>query len=197
MKFDLQNAEKIGNGMYKTTIDGLYFVEKSSHEDERGFFSEVGRIPEIEAFSGQIFAIKQINHAQSGKNVVRGIHVEGWNKFIFVTKGRCFCALADLRSNSSTFKTVQTFILGFGESALSGSLYVPMGVGNSYAVLDGPMDYVYLVDRLYADRDTRGDVAISLFDPALNIEWPISKEKMILSDRDRECVTLKEKLDSE
>ena len=182
--------------MFKTAIDGLFFVEKSFHEDERGFFSEIGRIPEIEVVTGQPFVIKQINHARSNKNVVRGIHAEGWNKFIFVTQGKSFCALADLRPESSTFKSVQTFVLGFGEGALSGSLYVPMGVGNSYAVLDGPMDYVYFVDRLYADRNKSGDMAISLFDPELNIPWPIAKEEMILSERDKNCITLKEKFDS-
>lgn len=186
---------EIENDIFKTSIDGMYFIAKTAHEDERGFFSEIGRIPEIEAITGTPFVVKQINHARSNKNVVRGIHAEGWNKFIFVTQGKSFCALADLRPESSTFKTVQTFVLGFGEGALSGSLYVPMGVGNSYAVLDGPMDYVYFVDRLYADRDTSGDAAISLFDPELAIEWPISKEEMILSERDTNSVMLKEKFD--
>ena len=196
MIFDLQSAEKMGNGVFKTAIDGLFFVEKSFHEDERGFFSEIGRIPEIEVVTGQSFVIMQINHARSNKNVVRGIHAEGWNKFIFVTEGKAFCALADLRPESSTFKTVQTFVLGFGEGALSGSLYVPMGVGNSYAVLKGPMDYVYFVDRLYADRDVSGDAAISIFDPELNIDWPISKEEMILSARDKNSILLKEALNN-
>lgn len=188
--FQPVTENQIANGIYKTSIDGLYYIAKTTHEDERGFFSEIGRIPEIEAVTGQTFIIKQINHARSNINVARGIHAEGWNKYIFVTAGKAFCALADLRPESSTFKTVQTFVLGFGEGALSGSLYVPMGVGNSYAVLDGPMDYVYFVDRLYADRDKSGDAAISLFDPELNIDWPIAKEEMILSERDKNCVSL-------
>ncbi|MDP4010955.1 MAG: dTDP-4-dehydrorhamnose 3,5-epimerase family protein [Candidatus Roizmanbacteria bacterium] len=188
--YQLKTENQIAKGIFKTAIDGLFFVEKSFHEDERGFFSEIGRIPEIEAVTGQTFIVKQINHARSIKNVVRGIHAEGWNKFIFVTAGKAFCALADLRPTSPTFKAIQTFVLGFGEGALIGSLYVPMGVGNSYAVLDGPMDYVYFVDRLYADRDTSGDAAISLFDPKLAIDWPIGKEAMILSERDKNCISL-------
>jgi len=196
MIFTPKEEHLISEGIYKTSIDGLFFVEKSFHEDERGFFSEIGRIPEIEAITGTPFVVKQINHARSNKNVVRGIHAEGWNKFIFVTQGKAFCALADLRPTSPTFKAIQTFVLGFGEGALSGSLYVPMGVGNSYAVLDGPMDYVYFVDRLYADRDTSGDAAISLFDPELAIDLPIGKEAMILSERDKNCITLKERFDS-
>ena len=194
--YQLKTENQIAKGIFKTSIDGLFFVEKSFHEDERGFFSEIGRIPEIEAVTGQTFIVKQINHARSIKNVVRGIHAEGWNKFIFVTAGKAYCALVDLRPQSPTYKTIETFILGFGEGALDGSLYVPIGVGNSYAVLDGPMDYVYFVDRLYADRDKSGDAAISLFDPKLAIDWPIGKEAMILSERDKNCITLKEKFDS-
>jgi len=183
-------TDEIENGIFKTAIDGLYFIQRSKHEDDRGFFSEVAHIPELDVITRNTFIIKQINHARSGLNVARGIHAEGWNKLIFITQGSCFCALADLRKDSPTFKTIETFELG--DTGLFGALYVPMGVGNSYLVTQGPLDYVYYVDRLYADRDTSGDAAISLFDPELNIEWPIKKEDMILSERDKNCVMLKE-----
>lgn len=179
---------EIQNGIFKTSIDGLYYIERSKHEDDRGFFSEVARIPELDAITGNQFVVKQINHARSDINVARGIHAEGWNKYIFLTQGSCFVALADLRKDSPTFKLVETFNLG--EGGLPGSIYVPMGVGNSYVVTQGPMDYVYFVDRLYADRDTSGDAAISLFDPTLNIEWPIPQSQMIISERDKNSVTL-------
>lgn len=181
---------EIENGIFKTAIDGLYYIERSLHTDDRGFFSEVVRIPELDTVTGNQFVVKQVNHARSDINVARGIHAEGWNKFIFVTQGLCFAALADLRKDSSTFKAVETFQLG--EGALPGSIYVPMGVGNSYLVTQGPMDYVYFVDRLYADRDKSGDMAISLFDPELNIPWPVEKEEMILSERDTNVVMLKD-----
>jgi dTDP-4-dehydrorhamnose 3,5-epimerase-like enzyme len=49
------------------------------------------------------------------------------------------------------------------------------------------------VDKLYKDRDPAGDQAISLFDPDLNIAWPTPKEEMVISERDRQAVTLREK----
>lgn len=181
---------EIENGIFKTTISGLYYIERSKHQDDRGFFSEVARMSELDTITGNQFVVKQINHARSDVNVARGIHAEGWNKFIFITQGSCFCALADLRKDSTTFKSVETFQLG--EGGLPGSIYVPMGVGNSYLVTQGPMDYVYFVDRLYSERDTSGDAAISLFDPALNIEWPLSKDQMIISDRDKNSITIQD-----
>jgi len=181
-------GREIENGIYKTTIDGLYYIDRLKHEDDRGYFSEVARIPELEALTGNHFVVKQINHARSSLYVARGIHAEGWNKYIFITRGSCFCALADLRKDSPTFKKVETFQMGV--AGLNGSLFVPIGVGNSYVVTEGPMDYVYFVDRLYKDRDKSGDAAISLFDPDLNIDWPIAKEKMIFSERDKNCINI-------
>ncbi|MCA9371364.1 dTDP-4-dehydrorhamnose 3,5-epimerase family protein [Candidatus Woesebacteria bacterium] len=174
----------IDRNIYKTPVDGVLYVKKTVHDDERGFFAEIARIPEIESITGEPFSIRQINHARSKTNVVRGIHAEGWNKLVFVPQGTCFCAIADVRESSPTYKFVVYFKLGKSDDALKGSLYLPSGVGNSICVLDGPVDYVYGVDRLYADRDPAGDAAISLFDPTLNIEWPIPREQMILSDRD-------------
>ena len=70
---------------------------------------------------------------------------------------------------------------------------MPSGVGNSICAVKGPADYLYLVDRLYANRDKSGDMAISIFDPDINIEWPIKKEEMVISERDTNTVTLREK----
>ena len=83
--------------------------------------------------------------------------------------------------------------LGPGEGAHFGSFYIPQGIANSFLVLEGPMLYSYAIDRLYKDRDQSGDAAISLFDPDLRVDWPIDKEQMIVSERDINTVSLREK----
>ncbi len=186
-------ASQIAPGIYKTSIDGLLYINKSLFPDNRGFFSEIVRLPEVEAVTGVKFDVRQVNHARSEQNVVRGVHAEGWNKCTFITRGKAFCALADVRPNSKTFLAKEYFLLGEGEDALSGVLFLPSGIGNSLCVIEGPVDYIYLVDRLYKDRDTSGDAAISLFDADLAIEWPIPREQMIISQRDASAITLREK----
>ncbi|MFH2061548.1 MAG: dTDP-4-dehydrorhamnose 3,5-epimerase family protein, partial [Candidatus Beckwithbacteria bacterium] len=188
---------EVVEGVFETGIKGLWYVERKQFEDERGFFAEAGYIHKLEEVSGEEFIVKQVNHSRSKKNVVRGMHAENWKKLIFVTTGVSFSALADVRPESETFKKTVNFKLGFGEGALSGGLFILPGVANSVCVLEGPVEYVYLVDRLYKDRDPAGDVAISVFDKDLNIEWPIKREEMIISDRDRQAVTLREKFPSE
>ncbi len=187
------DENKIQEGIFKTSVNGVLYIERSIYADERGFFSEIVKVPELEKIIAMPFQVKQVNHARSEQNVMRGIHAEGWNKFVVVLTGTCFSAIVDVRPDSDTFGKKEYFLLGNREDALKGCLFLPSGVGNSLCVLDGPVDYLYLVDRLYEDRDKSGDVAISLFDPDLDIPWPIEKENMIISERDTNSITLREK----
>jgi dTDP-4-dehydrorhamnose 3,5-epimerase len=191
--FQPKTSLKIKDGVYKTKINGLYYLEYTFNADERGFFAEVGHTHKIEAVTGEAFKIAQINHSRSNLNVVRGLHAEGWNKLTTVINGYAFSALADVRPESPTFGQVETFEFGPDNGGLKGSLYISMGIANSVCVLKAPVDYIYCVDKLYQDRDPKGDQAISLFDPDLNIAWPIAKDKMILSERDKNAVTLRQK----
>ena len=184
---------ELAEGVFKTSIKGLWYVERKQFEDERGYFAEVGHTHKLENLSGEEFKVKQINHSQSKQNVVRGMHAEDWKKLIFVTTGVSFSAMADVRPESDTFKQVVNFKLGFGEGALKGGLFISPGIANSVCVLKGPVEYIYLVDKLYKDRDPAGDVAVSMFDKDLAIEWPLKREEMIISKRDTEAVNLREK----
>lgn len=184
---------EIKDGVYKTKIDGLYYLAHNFFPDDRGFFAEIGHTYKIEDIIGTPFKIAQINHSRSHDNVIRGMHAEGWNKLINVTNGLSFNALADVRPDSKTFTQVETFLLGVGEPALPGSLFITQGIANSVCSIKGPVDFVYCVDKLYKDRDKADDQAISIFDKDLNINWPIPKNKIILSDRDKKAVTLREK----
>ena len=187
------SALEIKDGVFKTKIDGLYYLSYNFNADERGFFAEVGHTHKIEAVTGKAFKIAQVNHSRSEANVVRGMHAEGWNKLTTVINGWAFSALADVRHESKTFGQVEAFEFGPENGGLKGSLYISQGIANSVCVLKAPVDYIYCVDKLYQDRDPRGDQAISLFDPDLNIAWPIAKDKMIISTRDKDAVTLRQK----
>lgn len=183
---------KVSNNVYKTSIDGLLFIKNDILADERGFFRTTVIIPDLDEVLEKRFEVKQINHSNSVKNVVRGMHAEDWNKLIMVTSGKCFCALADIRSSSPTFKKVEYFLLGEGKGTLAGSIYVEKGIANSLCILEGPVNYVYCFDKLYRDRDPAGDKAISIFDKDLDIQWPIQKDEMIISQRDKDTITLRD-----
>lgn len=190
--YSLNKANRVGERIYKTSILDLYYISTEVHTDKRGFYREIALLPDLSSVLGFEFNVKQLNHAQSLKNVIRGMHAEDWNKLVTITHGVGLCVLADVRPDSPTFGKKEYFLLGFGDRALSGSLFVSKKIANSICVVTEPVEYIYAVDQLYRDRETKGDVAISLFDPHLNIEWPIQKEEMVISDRDRNSVTLKD-----
>lgn len=173
-------------------INDLKFFKQNLHADNRGFYTQLSIIPEIETQIGQKFDVKQVNLSCSKKNVIRGFHAEDWNKLATVISGKAFCAFADIRPDSPTFGQTQTITLGMVENLENFSVFIPKGVANSFLVLEEPVNYLYCVDQIYAQRDKSKDKAINLFDPDLNIDWPIAKENMIISQRDKNSVTLKE-----
>lgn len=180
-------------GWFKTSLDGLWYYHPKIFTDARGYYSELAHIPDIETVIGQPFPIKQLNIAHSETNVIRGFHAEQWNKMVCVSRGVAFCAIADVRADSPTFGKVESFVLGRSRESLPGTLFISAGLANSVCVVEGPVDYFYAVDQLYRERDTTYDVAFSLFDPDLAVPWPLNHEEMILSDRDRNSVTLRQK----
>ncbi len=188
-----KEEDKIGERLYKTSISGLFYVSTTVFPDERGSYREVAIIPDIQKVLPFNFTVKQINHSRSNKNVLRGIHAESWNKFITVTSGLCLCVYTDIRPESETFLKKEYVLLGHLETALPGSMFVTQGIGNSFLVLDGPSDYIYAVDALYRERDKSGDFAISAFDPDISILWPVEKDQVIISERDKNSISIREK----
>lgn len=192
--YQINEENKVGERIYKTQIGGLYYVSTEVLNDDRGFYREIAVIPDLNNITKSSFEIKQLNHSDSVQNVVRGIHAENWNKLITVTHGVCLCVLCDIRPDSPTFLQKEYFLLGYGQkSPLPGSIFVTNGIGNSFLTVEGPSEYIYAVDQLYRNRDTGNDIAISLFDEDLKINWPIGRENMIISERDLNFTTLRAK----
>jgi dTDP-4-dehydrorhamnose 3,5-epimerase len=178
--------------IYDMGIPGLYYVKHKKFADNRGFYAELNRIPELEQLTKTSFNIQQMNLSYSEANVIRGFHAEDWNKLLSIIDGTIFGAWVDIRPDSNTFGNVVTALVGLDESALFGSVYVSNGIANSFCVTHGPVNYLYAVDALYAERDVSKDVALSLFDPDLAINWPISREHCLVSQRDLDSKTMRE-----
>lgn len=167
-----------------TSIPGLLILEGPILADERGFFKEIFHLDELEEALGYEFKPVQANHSQSLTGVLRGLHAENWNKLVYPLSGKVFVAIVDIRPESETFAKVETFTL---DDSNRHALFIPKGLANSFCVLEGTVNYLYLVDAYYDGTDTR---AIAFDDPDLNIAWPI--ENPIISERDRENPRLRE-----
>lgn len=161
-----------------TSIEGLLVLERSLHDDKRGFFKEIYHIDEIEKALNIEFNGVQMNHAHSKPAVLRGIHAEDWNKIIYPVNGEVFVAIVDIRPDLPTFGKVETFIINDKNRI---ALFVSKGLANSYCITgQTEVDYIYLVDAYYDGTDTR---AIAWNDPDLKINWPL--DNPIISERDQ------------
>lgn len=178
MLIGLHKNHMENNYIKKTSIEGLFILERPTTEDERGFFREVFHLDELEKILGFEFKVVQMNHSKSLPKVLRGLHAENWNKLIYPVTGSAFAAIVDIRPDSPTFMKVETF--DFDHSKPMG-LFIQKGLANSFCVTgDKVFNYVYLVDAYYDGTDTR---AIAYNDPDLNIAWPIKDP--IISERDK------------
>lgn len=166
-------------------IVGLALVELDTHEDERGSFREAYHDTKLRDLGLSIPKPVQMNVAESIYGVIRGVHAEPWDKYIHVVSGQVFAAIADFRANGDTFGRVESFELNRGNA-----LFVPEGLGNSYAVTTDRAIYTYLVPKHWSPDLTYPAVAFD--DPDLAIDWPIPKDKQLVSDKDRANPSLKE-----
>lgn len=186
-------ADLVAPEIYCTPIAGLFFSPRTAHNDNRGFYAELARIPEFEQATGEHFVVAQMNLSLSLTHVVRGFHTENWDKLLTIIEGTSFCAWADIRPESPTFGQVVTMEMGNNTEIGFGTVFVSKGIANSFCVTKGPLYYLYAVNQLYRNRDTNGDTAISLFDPDLNVNWPIPQTEMVISERDLQAQSLRER----
>ena len=183
----------IAKNIYRTPIEGLFYLKYPKFIDNRGYFAQVLEPTRICQQINADFQIRQVNLSVSKTKVVRGIHAENWNKLITVLSGRAQLIVADIKKDSATYKKLVYFDFDADINSQWGeSLYISAKLGNSICAIEGPVYYLYGVDQLYQDRKKTDDQAVSLFDPELNISWPFTKKEMIISKRDLDSISLKE-----
>ncbi|MSU76161.1 dTDP-4-keto-6-deoxy-D-glucose epimerase [Patescibacteria group bacterium] len=166
-------------------IAGLTLVELDTYKDDRGSFREAYQQAKLKGLGLETPNPVQMNVAESKYGVIRGIHAEPWDKYIHVVAGEVFAAIVDFRKSSETFGQVETFELN-----QDNALFLPKGLGNSYAVTSGHVIYTYLVPE-YWSADGEYD-AVRYDDSKLGITWPIPKGKRIVSEKDQANPTFEE-----
>ncbi len=161
----------------ETIIPGFYEIDLVVNGDNRGWFKENYQKEKLESLGLPKFNIIQNNFSFNKEiGVTRGLHAEPWEKFVSVANGIVFGAWVDLRAGSSFGKTL-TLEINPGKA-----VFVPRGVANGYQTLEENITYTYLVNAHWSPEAKY--TFINLFDPSLGINWPIPKEKAIISDKD-------------
>jgi len=165
-------------------ITGIWSRSTTQHYDNRGFFSEILRLNEIELMSVNF---KQQNLSQSKKMVRRGMHVqENQWQLITLVSGNVVDILLDIRIGSSTFGKFASYDLKCDSGEIN-QLLVSPGIAHGFGVLSENAYMLYSSDRYYGETNETG---ISCVTAELENAWP--KNNWIESLRDRSFPDLRE-----
>ena len=161
----------------ESPIPGLFVIKLPVHGDNRGWFKENYQKEKMEALGLPAFTIVQNNISFNDKaGATRGLHAEPWNKFISTANGRVFGAWCDVRQGPTFGHTCSV------EINPGTAVFVPKGVANGYQTLNDNVAYTYLVDAHWSPDAQY--TCVNLFDPALDIAWPLGKDQAIISHKD-------------
>lgn len=164
-------------------IEGVRTVLPQQHGDQRGFFSEVYNkqaLAEVGINDGFV----QDNHSLSGeKGTVRGLHFQidphPVAKLVRVTRGAIWDVVVDLRHGSPTFGQHVAVELSADNWE---QIYVPIGCAHGFCTLKPNTEVVYKVTDYWSSEVDKG---VLWNDPDLGIEWPVSAEEAVLSEKDQ------------
>ena len=165
-----------------TPIDGLKVFIPKVWEDERGYFFESFNRSLFEQ-GGIIADFVQDNQARSSYGVLRGLHYQvapyAQAKLVRVLEGEVLDIAVDIREGSPTCGQSYSLLLS-AENRYQ--LFIPRGFAHGYVVLSETAEFFYKCDNYYSKEHERG---IRFDDPALGIDWGLSREDMILSEKDK------------
>lgn len=168
----------------KTEIEGVYIIEPRVFGDERGYFFEAWKRQEFEENIGKVDFI-QDNESKSVFGVLRGLHYQKGElsqaKLVRVISGRVLDVAVDLRKDSPTFGRHVAVELSSDNKR---QFFIPRGFAHGFLVLSDEAVFTYKVDNPYAPQ---AEASILWNDADLAIDWPLSEEKLILSQKDREA----------
>jgi dTDP-4-dehydrorhamnose 3,5-epimerase len=173
-------------GSAVTRLDGPVVIEPVVHPDERGFFVESFR-EEILAEHGIHDHFVQDNHSRSTYGVIRGMHFQVEpliSKLVRCARGAIVDVLVDIRPGSATFSQWEAWEL---DDRAHRALYVPPGFAHGFCVVSEVADVVYKQSGYWRPGADRG---FSPEDPDVGIAWPVAPESRIVSQRDRDALSL-------
>jgi len=174
----------------KTNIPEVFIIEPKVFTDGRGYFFESFRQDKLEEFLGFKINFVQDNESKSSFGVLRGLHYQlppfAQTKLVRVIKGKVLDVAVDIRKGSPTFGKYVAVELSEENKR---QLFIPRGFAHGFLVMSKEAIFSYKVDSYYSKEHDRG---IAYNDKTISIDWKIEKDKLILSQKDKNQPNLTE-----
>lgn len=173
----------------KTDIDGVFIIEPTVFEDDRGYFFESYNEAEF-IKNGITNRFVQDNQSKSSYGVIRGLHCQlgeySQAKLVRVLQGKVLDVAVDIRKGSPTFGKHVAVELSAENKR---QLFIPRHFLHGFSVLSEDAIVAYKCDNLYC-KDA--EFGIRYDDPEIGIDWKVSIDKIITSEKDRLANSLKD-----
>lgn len=167
----------------QTPLKDCFVVHEKVHGDARGYFIETYNIRDFKAATGLDIEFVQDNQSRSSKGVLRGLHMQKGDvaqaKLVRVLEGAVLDVAVDLRKGSPSFGQHYAIELT-GDNHKQ--FFVPAGFAHGFVVLSDAATFFYKVDKFY---EPGNEVGIMYNDPALQIDWKLADNEIILSEKDK------------
>lgn len=154
----------------KGKIEGLWILEPEIFGDNRGYFLESFRKDQFHIETGLQVDFVQDNESMSGKNILRGLHLQkppyGQGKLVRVTRGAVLDIAVDIRKNSPSYGRYQMIELNATNKL---QFFIPEGFAHGFMTLEDDTVFQYKCTNYYAPEHETG---IRWNDPDLDIPWP-------------------------
>jgi len=166
----------------KTDIEGVWIIEPRVFGDKRGYFFESFSLRDFEAHVGPVAFVQDNESLSAKKGVLRGLHFQKGDlaqaKLLRVVQGSVLDVAVDIRPGSPTFGQSVKVVLS-GENKRQ--FFIPRGFAHGFLVLEDNTIFQYKCDNFYAP-ESEGSYRWN--DPAFGIDWGISPDEIILSEKD-------------
>lgn len=167
----------------KTELNGVFVIEPRVFGDSRGYFFESYNKRDFAQQTGVDVDFVQDNESCSHYGVVRGLHFQlppfAQSKLVRVVEGRVLDVAVDIRSGSHTYGKHVAVELSADNKR---QFFLPKGFAHGFAVLSETAVFQYKCDEYYHPE---AEGAIAWDDPTLAIDWKISPQDVLLSEKDR------------
>jgi dTDP-4-dehydrorhamnose 3,5-epimerase len=174
----------------ETNLLGCFVIEPSVFEDERGYFFESYSQARLEELLGYNPVFVQDNQSKSQYGVVRGLHMQigehSQAKLVRVLEGAIIDVTVDVRLGSPTFG--QSFSIELSAENKK-QLFIPRGFLHGFSVVSEQAIFFYKCDNFYNKESERG---VYPLDKDLAIDWKITADKAILSEKDKRAISFAE-----
>ena len=173
----------------ETPLKDCYVIHNTIFHDKRGYFFESFNSKTFNELTGLKVNFVQDNHSKSSYGVLRGLHFQknkAQGKLVRVIKGAVYDFFLDIRRDSSTFG--KAFGIEINEKNKL-QVWLPPGLAHGFLTLTKFAEFEYKCTNFYNSND---EYCLIWNDTNINIELPIPKEDIIVSQKDSNGLSFNE-----